>query len=85
MSDPRDRASAEAKRDLERLSREGETLGGTAMDAASRGLARDEDDAIEKLGRRIGRGLASSSCRWRSGGSAAAPAGGEASVLTFRP
>ena len=55
MSDPR---SEEARRDLERLSREGETLGGTAVDAASRGLARDEDDAIEKLGKRIGRGLA---------------------------
>ncbi len=58
MSDHRDRASAEARRDLERLSREGETLGGTAMDAASRGLARDDDDGIERLGRRIGRGLA---------------------------
>ena len=58
MTDPRDRASAEAKRDLERLSREGETLGGTAMDRASRGLAPDEDDSIDRLGRRIGRGLA---------------------------
>ncbi len=53
-----DLQSEQAKRDLERLSREGETLGGTAMDTASRGLARDEDDSIEKLGRRIGRGLA---------------------------
>ena len=58
MSDPRDRAGAEAKRDLERLSREGETLGGTAMDAASRSTAPAEEDGIDRLGRRIGRGLA---------------------------
>ncbi len=58
MSEPRDRASAEAKRDLARLAREGETLGGTAMDAASRGLADAEEDGIDRLGRRIGRALA---------------------------
>lgn len=59
MSDPRDRASAEAKRDLARVGREGETLGGTAMDTASRGLSEpQEEDGIERLGRRIGRGLA---------------------------
>jgi hypothetical protein len=57
VSDPGDRASAEAKRDLARLSREGETLGGTAMDAATP-RPEGEDDAIEKLGKRIGRILA---------------------------
>jgi hypothetical protein len=54
-----DRVSEEAKRDLERLAREGETLGGTAMDTASRGLNKPEDgDSIERLGGKIGRGLA---------------------------
>jgi hypothetical protein len=54
-----DPVADKAKRDLERLSREGETLGGTAMDAASRGLSKPEDDdSIERLGRKIGRGLA---------------------------
>ncbi|MGL4239787.1 MAG: hypothetical protein ACRCTI_01615 [Beijerinckiaceae bacterium] len=57
MSNPGDRASEEARRDLERLKREGETLGGTAMDAATP-RPEAEDDAIEKLGRKIGRGLA---------------------------
>jgi hypothetical protein len=47
----------QAKRDLERLKREGETLGGTAMDAATP-RPEGDDDAIEKLGRKIGRGLA---------------------------
>jgi hypothetical protein len=46
-----------AKRDLARLGREGETLGGTAMDAATPRPEAD-DDAIERLGRKIGRGLA---------------------------
>jgi hypothetical protein len=54
VSDP---ASEAARRDLARLSREGETLGGTAMDAATP-RPEGEDDAIEKLGKRIGRGLA---------------------------
>jgi hypothetical protein len=59
VSQPGDHISDQAKRDLERLSREGETLGGTAMDAASRGLSKpDEDDSIERLGKKIGRGLA---------------------------
>jgi hypothetical protein len=54
-----DRVSAEAKRDLERLKREGETLGGTAMDTASRGLSNaDDEDSIDRLGRKLGRGLA---------------------------
>ncbi len=57
MTDGRDRASDAAKRDLDRLGREGETLGGTAMDAATPRPDAD-DDAIEKLGRKIGRGLA---------------------------
>ncbi len=54
MSDP---AADAARRDLERLRREGETLGGTAMDAAAPRPG-GEDDAIERLGRKIGRGLA---------------------------
>ncbi len=59
MTKPGDRVSEDAKRDLERLSREGETLGGTAMDTASRGLNKpDEEDSIDRLGRKIGRGLA---------------------------
>jgi len=58
VSDPRHRAEAQARRDLDRVAREGETLGGTAMDAASRGLAKDDEDGVERLGRRIGRGLA---------------------------
>jgi hypothetical protein len=54
-----DRTTEQAKRDLERLSREGETLGGTAMDTASRGLSQPEDDdSVERLGRKIGRWLA---------------------------
>jgi hypothetical protein len=47
----------QAKRDLARIAREGETLGGTAMDAATP-RREGEDDAIERLGKRIGRGLA---------------------------
>jgi hypothetical protein len=54
MSDP---AADAAKRDLERLRREGETLGGTAMDAATP-RPESDDDAIERLGKKIGRGLA---------------------------
>jgi hypothetical protein len=54
VSDPRAEA---AKRDLDRLRREGETLGGTAMDAATPRVDA-EDDAIERLGKKIGRGLA---------------------------
>jgi hypothetical protein len=59
VSNPNDRTSEEAKRDLARLSREGETLGGTAMDNASRDLTRgDDEDDIDRLGKKIGRGLA---------------------------
>ena len=59
MSTPRDPIAEAARRDLDRVAREGETLGGTAMDAASRHLDKpEEEDAIEKLGKRIGRGLA---------------------------
>jgi hypothetical protein len=59
VSTPRDPVAEAARRDLERVAREGETLGGTAMDAASRNLGKpEEEDAIEKLGKRIGRGLA---------------------------
>jgi hypothetical protein len=54
MSDP---AADAARRDLKRLRREGETLGGTAMDAATP-RPEGEDDAIERLGKKIGRGLA---------------------------
>jgi hypothetical protein len=57
VSNPGDRVTDEAKRDLARLKREGETLGGTAMDAATP-RPDGEDDGIEKLGKRIGRGLA---------------------------
>lgn len=57
MSGPGDRVTETAKRDLERLKREGETLGGTAMDAATP-RPETEDDAIERLGKKIGRGLA---------------------------
>ena len=56
MTDP---IAETAKRDLARLSRQGETLGGTAMHQASSGLAKpDGEDAIDRLGKRIGRGLA---------------------------
>lgn len=58
MSETGDRASAAARRDLDRIAREGETLGGTAMDTASRGLADADEDGIDRLGRRIGRALA---------------------------
>jgi hypothetical protein len=54
VNDPKAEA---AKRDLARLKREGETLGGTAMDAATP-RPETEDDAIERLGKKIGRGLA---------------------------
>jgi hypothetical protein len=54
VSDP---AAEKARRDLERLKREGETLGGTAMDAATPRTDAD-DDAIERLGKKIGRALA---------------------------
>lgn len=56
MSHPAGREE-QAKRDLDRLKREGETLGGTAMDAATP-RPDGEDDAIERLGKKIGRGLA---------------------------
>ncbi len=49
---------AEAKRDLARVAREGETLGGTAMQAAAGEASRDDEDHIDRLGRKIGRGLA---------------------------
>ncbi|MFM9976341.1 MAG: hypothetical protein ACKVON_17445 [Beijerinckiaceae bacterium] len=59
MSDPNTRATEAARRDLERVRREGETLGGTAMDRASKDLGtRDDEDNIDRLGRKIGRGLA---------------------------
>lgn len=59
MSDPNTSATEAARRDLERLRREGETLGGTAMDRASKDLGtRDDEDNIDRLGRKIGRGLA---------------------------
>jgi hypothetical protein len=59
VNQPGERVSEDAKRDLQRLAREGETLGGTAMDTASRGLNKpEEEDAIDRLGRKIGRGLA---------------------------
>jgi hypothetical protein len=54
VNDPQAEA---ARRDLERLRREGETLGGTAMEAATP-RPETEDDAIERLGKKIGRGLA---------------------------
>jgi hypothetical protein len=59
MKTPTDTISEAAKRDLERLSREGETLGGTAMGQASKGLTSPNDeDAIDRLGKTIGRGIA---------------------------
>ncbi|MGL4636503.1 MAG: hypothetical protein ACRCWF_11020 [Beijerinckiaceae bacterium] len=59
MTNPNDRTSEEARRDLARLAREGESLGGTAMDNASRDLARgDDEDHIDRLGKKIGRGIA---------------------------
>jgi hypothetical protein len=48
----------EARRDLERLAREGETLGSSAMATATPETKPEDDDAVERLGRRIGRGLA---------------------------
>jgi hypothetical protein len=59
VSAPRDPATETAKRDLARIAREGETLGGTAMDTASRGLSQsDGEDHIDRLGKKIGRGIA---------------------------
>ncbi len=59
MSNPDERTSESAKRDLARLAREGESLGGTAMDTASRDLTRgDDEDHIDRLGKKIGRGIA---------------------------
>lgn len=58
MSTGGDPQADRARRDLARLSREGETLGGTAMDAAAPRTDASHDDDIERLGKRIGRGLA---------------------------
>jgi hypothetical protein len=59
MSNKPDPVAEIAKRDLDRLSREGESLGGTAMDQAGKNLAHGNDeDNIERLGKKIGRGLA---------------------------
>ncbi|MGL5116524.1 MAG: hypothetical protein ACRC7C_14490, partial [Beijerinckiaceae bacterium] len=58
MSEKNERASDKARRDLARLSREGETLGGTAMNAAAPRPDASQDDDIERLGKRIGRWLA---------------------------
>ncbi len=59
MSNPDERTSESAKRDLARLAREGESLGGTAMDTASQDLTRgDDEDHIDRLGKKIGRGIA---------------------------
>jgi hypothetical protein len=59
MSHKPDPVADAAKRDLERLSREGESLGGTAMDQASKKLTSDNDeDHIDRLGKKIGRGIA---------------------------
>jgi hypothetical protein len=55
---PESETEAQAKRDLARLSREGESLGGTAMDTATPRPHSDSEDPIEKLGKKIGRGLA---------------------------
>ncbi|MGL4439324.1 MAG: hypothetical protein ACRCUE_08640 [Bosea sp. (in: a-proteobacteria)] len=55
MTDPQ---ADKAHRDLARLSREGETLGGTAMNAAAPPSDASQDDDIERLGKRIGRWLA---------------------------
>ena len=55
----RDKVTETAHRDLERLAREGETLGGTAMSQAARDLAPpDKEDRIDRLGKTIGRGMA---------------------------
>jgi hypothetical protein len=54
-----DRITQAAKRDLERVAREGESLGGTAMDQASKNLSSQTDeDHIDRLGKTIGRGIA---------------------------
>jgi hypothetical protein len=63
LSDKADRIAEVAKRDLERVAREGESLGGTAMDQASRNLTRnlangEGEDHIDRLGKKIGRGIA---------------------------
>jgi hypothetical protein len=55
---PESETEAQAKRDLARISREGEALGGTAMDNATPRPSSNDDDAIERLGKKIGRGLA---------------------------
>jgi hypothetical protein len=54
---PSSETEAQARRDLDRIAREGEALGGTAMDAATPRPAGD-GDSIERLGKNIGRGMA---------------------------
>jgi hypothetical protein len=59
MTNKPDPIAEVAKRDLARLAREGESLGGTAMDQATKNLSQtSEEDSIERLGKKIGRGLA---------------------------
>jgi hypothetical protein len=48
----------QARRDLERLKREGETLGASAMATATPEVKPEDDDGIERLGKRIGRTMA---------------------------
>ena len=62
MNTPTERAAEAqretAMRDLARVAREGETIGGTAMQAAVGKASTDDEDGIDRLGRKIGRGLA---------------------------
>jgi hypothetical protein len=64
MNKDHDRISEAAKRDLDRLRHEGETLGGTAMNQATKQAESqhqghsDPEDSIERLGKNIGRILA---------------------------
>jgi predicted NBD/HSP70 family sugar kinase len=60
MTDPVNDPSAQAKRDLARLAADRDTLGTSALARMAEHLRADDasaDDAIEKWGKRIGRGL----------------------------
>jgi hypothetical protein len=59
MRDGRDKKDgpAEARRILQRVARESETIGSSNLARAASRPVREEEDLIERLGRRIGRTL----------------------------
>lgn len=57
MAQDHDKTSEAARRDLERVAREGDSVLGSSMQAGAPRPSEDEDP-IEKLGKRIGRTLA---------------------------